>query len=180
MPRLPVTSTGTRARAAATVLFAAGTVVAAPTVAADLTPDPAVPVGQSTTSTHSVPTVPTTEPPDDSTTTTGEPSDTTTTSDPDGTSTTGPDGTTTTTAPVDTTMASTIVTRPNTTARPRVTTTTAPPSAPTTAPTTTIFVQGSTRATQDTPDLGGVLALWLVGIAGSASILGYSWWQRRP
>ena len=33
---------------------------------------------------------------------------------------------------------------------------------------------------QDTPDLGGVVTVWILGILGTLGILGYSWWSSRP
>ncbi len=76
------------------------------------------------------------------------------------------------------TRAPATTTAPSTTAPPE-TTTSAPPSAPSTIPVTTVPVEGRTRITQDTPDLGGVLTLWGLGILGTVSTLAWGWWRNR-
>lgn len=70
-------------------------------------------------------------------------------------------------------------TSPPTTAPPE-TTTTAPPDAPPTIPVTTVPVEGRARITQDTPDLGGVLTLWGLGILGTVTTLAWGWRANRP
>jgi len=74
-------------------------------------------------------------------------------------------------------------TQPPTTAAPTTeppaTTTTAPPNAPSSIPTTTVPVEGRARITQDTPDLGGVLAVWGLGILGTIATLAWSWQRNR-
>ena len=46
--------------------------------------------------------------------------------------------------------------------------------------TTTIDVRAGALLDQDTPDLGGVVTVWILGIVGTLGILGYSWWTSRP
>jgi hypothetical protein len=121
----------------------------------------------------------TTEPPPTTTEpvpeTTAPPETTTTTEAPP--ETTAPT-TTTTTAPPTTSPPVTRASTTTTTAPPETTTTTAPPSAPETVPVTTLPVEeGRTRITQDTPDLGGVLTLWVLGILGTLAVLGWGWWR---
>lgn len=57
------------------------------------------------------------------------------------------------------------------------TTTTAPPNVPSVAPTTIAGV--SDRMTQSTPDLTGVLWLWVLGIVGAVGTCAVTWWRRR-
>jgi hypothetical protein len=40
-------------------------------------------------------------------------------------------------------------------------------------------VDDRARITQDTPDLGGVLVLWGIGILGTLATLAWSWHQNR-
>lgn len=54
-----------------------------------------------------------------------------------------------------------------------------PPTDPETDSSITAF-DDSRMVDQDTPDLGGVIVVWLLGIVGTAAILGYSWWHSRP
>lgn len=120
--------------------------------------------------------------PDDPTTTTAPEQPTTTV-----VATTAPTSTEapTTTEPPTTTAAPTTAppatraptTEATTTAPPAPTT--APPGAPTTASTTTVPVDTRQRITQDTPALGGVIAVWLLGIAGVVAVLGAGWWRTR-
>lgn len=107
--------------------------------------------------------------------------------------TTAPPETTTTEAPPETTAPPTTAaprttsppatrspaTTGATTTAPPATTTTAPPKAPETIPVTTLPVEGRARITQDTPDLGGVLALWGLGILGTLAVLAWGWWRNR-
>jgi outer membrane biosynthesis protein TonB len=65
------------------------------------------------------------------------------------------------------------------TTAPAETTTTAPPSAPPTIPVTTVPAEERTRVTQDTPDLGGVLTLWGLGIVGTFATMAWAWWHNR-
>lgn len=98
----------------------------------------------------------------------------------------------TTTAPPTTAAPATTrppATRPTTT-RPATTgssSTTAPVTVPTTAPpeptapapTTTVFVPERVTITQETPDLSGVMVLWIVGILGTVATMAVTWWRRR-
>lgn len=124
-----------------------------------------------------------------------DPDDTTTTTAPEETSTTVVPTTAPTTTEAPTTTATTTTTAPPTTAPPATRapattdaptttappapTTSAPPGAPTTASTTTVPVDTRQRITQDTPALGGVIAVWLLGILGVVAILGAGWWRSR-
>lgn len=82
----------------------------------------------------------------------------------------------TTAPPTVTTAPPPVVTEPPTSEAP---TTVTPTTAPPTIPVTTVPVDGRARITQDTPDLGGVLALWGVGILGTVATLAWSWNRNR-
>lgn len=58
--------------------------------------------------------------------------------------------------------------------------TTAPPGPPVPAPTTTAVVAPEpATVTQDTPDLGGVLAVWALSILAVVGIMATTWWRNR-
>ena len=40
-------------------------------------------------------------------------------------------------------------------------------------------VDDRNRITQDTPDLGGVLTLWGLGILGTVATLAWTWWRNQ-
>jgi outer membrane biosynthesis protein TonB len=76
------------------------------------------------------------------------------------------------------TTAAPTTTQPPTTL-PETIPTTAPPEAPTPAPTTSVVAPERITVTQSTPDLSGVLTLWVLGILGTLGTLAVSWWRQR-
>ncbi len=52
-----------------------------------------------------------------------------------------------------------------------------PTTVPAVGPTTTLFARPPPDV-QDTPDLTGVLVVWVLGIAGTVAVLGGTWWRR--
>lgn len=125
----------------------------------------------STTSTTTTEPTTTTDPPPSSSTTTSVGSTTTSST----TSTTGP----TSSSSSSTTTVAVTTSRPTSSSLPVTTASTVPPTVAPGAPTTTLVLDPLRALDQETPKLGPVIFLWIVGIVGTAAMLATSWWRSR-